>query len=281
MPSEMPLATFADGRQVPALGLGTYRMGENAAKAKDEVRALQEGIELGMALIDTAEMYASGGAEEIVGEAIHGRRDRVFLVSKVLPSNANRNGTIRACEASLRRLGTECLDLYLLHWRGGHPLEETIEAFERLKAGGKIIRWGVSNFDLDAMEKMRATDHGGNCAADQVLYNLNKRGVEYELKPWLDKHAMPLMAYCPLDEGRLLKNPDLQEIAADIEATPAQVALAFLLDQPNVIPIPKSASIERVAQNHASAYIVLPKHIAGRLETLFPPPTRTSPLSIV
>jgi diketogulonate reductase-like aldo/keto reductase len=213
MTQPMPQVRFADGTRVPALGLGTWHMGESRKDAATEVRALQAGIDCGMTLIDTAEMYANGGAETVAGEAIRGRRDEVFLVSKVLPSNASHKGTIAACEASLKRLKTDRIDLYLLHWPGRHPLRETVAAFEDLRASGKIVRWGVSNFDTLAMRQLAAVPGGGNCAANQVLYNLSTRGIEFDLMPWMKELEMPLMAYSPLDEGRLMRHPGLGKMA--------------------------------------------------------------------
>lgn len=281
MPNTIPLAAFPDGTTVPALGVGTWKMGENAAEATDEIRTVRAGIDLGMTLIDTAEMYASGGAERIVGEAISGRRDEVFLVSKVLPSNASYDGTIRACERSLERMGTDQIELYLLHWPGHHPLPDTIAAFEKLKADGKIGAWGVSNFDVDEMEAMAGLEDAAHCAANQVLYNLGDRGVEFDLLPWMEKRKMPLMAYCPLGEGRLLGDPVLNRIAADLDATAAQVALAFLLDRENVIAIPKTSSPTRIAENRAAADLVLPDDARAELDRAFPPPDGKTPLSII
>ena len=281
MPKTIPLAIFPDGRTVPALGVGTWKMGENAAKATDEIRSLRAGIDLGMTLIDTAEMYGSGGSERIVGEAISGRREKVFLVSKVLPSNASYEGTIAACERSLERMGTDHLDLYLLHWPGHHALEETFAAFEKLKADGKILGWGVSNFDTEGMQVVANTPAGENCATNQVLYNLDDRGVEFDLMPWMSSRAMPLMAYCPLGEGRLLNDPVLNRIAADLDATAAQVALAFLLSRENVIAIPKTASPARIAENRAAADLVLPEDVRAELDRAFPAPDTKTPLSIV
>ncbi len=220
MVGPLPHVSFADGTRVPALGLGTWHMGETRASASDEIRALKAGIDCGMTLIDTAEMYASGGAEEVTGEAIKGIRDEVFLVSKVLPSNASRKGTIAACEASLKRLGTDRIDLYLLHWPGRHPLEGTVEAFEELCAADKIGRWGVSNFDTLGMRQLSALPRGGNCTANQVLYNLSTRGIEFDLLPWMTEAGMPLMAYSPLDEGRLMRHPGLGKMARTIGVTP-------------------------------------------------------------
>lgn len=281
MSHPLPSATFPDGHAVPALGLGTWHMGENRTEALSEVRALQAGIDCGMTLIDTAEMYAGGGAEEITGEAIMGRRDEVFIVSKVMPSNASYQGTIAACEASLQRLGTDHIDLYLLHWPGRHPLGRTVEAFEELRKSGKIARWGVSNFDTVAMRQLSALPDGGNCAANQVLYNLSTRGIEFDLMPWMTENAMPLMAYSPLDEGRLLRHPGLGNLARQIGVTTAQLALAFLLARDNVIPIPKSSSPERVRQNRASADIRLTEDQIRELDQLFPPPRSREPLAMI
>ncbi|MDP2121329.1 MAG: aldo/keto reductase [Hoeflea sp.] len=281
MSQPIPTATLPDGRQVPALGLGTWHMGEIRSDAAAEVRALQAGVDCGMTLIDTAEMYASGGAEKITGEAIRGRRDAVFLVSKVLPSNASRNGTVAACEASLRRLGTEHIDLYLLHWPGRHPLRDTVEAFEQLRASGKIGAWGVSNFDSLAMRQVSALPGGQNCAANQVLYNLSTRGIEFELQPWLAERSIPVMAYSPLDEGRLLRHPGLGRMARGLALSPAQLALAFLLHRDNVIAIPKSSSPERVRENRASADISLTGEQLTELDQMFPPPRSRQPLAMI
>ncbi len=281
MPKPIPRATFPDGRSVPALGVGTWKMGENAAKATDEIRSLRAAIDLGMTLIDTAEMYGSGGSERIVGEAISGRRDEVFLVSKVLPSNASRRGTVEACEESLQRMGTDHIDLYLLHWPGHHPVEDTIAAFEALKADGKIGAWGLSNFDTEEMEAVSRLPGADACAANQVLYNLDDRGVEFDLMPWMRKRAMPLMAYCPLGEGRLLGDPVLNRLAADLGATAAQLALAFLLSRDNVIAVPKTASPARIVENRAAADLVLTDEIRAELDRAFPPPETKTPLGIV
>jgi diketogulonate reductase-like aldo/keto reductase len=281
MPKPIPLATFPDGRTVPALGIGTWRMGEEAARAMDEIRTLRTGIDLGMTLIDTAEMYGSGGSERIVGEAISGRRDKVFLVSKVLPSNASRHGTVEACEQSLKRMSTDHIDLYLLHWPGHHPVGDTIEAFEALRADGKIGAWGLSNFDTGEMEAVAHLPGAHACTANQVLYNLGDRGVEFDLLPWMQRRAMPLMAYCPLGEGRLLGDPVLNRLAADLGATAAQLALAFLIDRENVIAIPKTTSPARIAENRVAADLVLTDEIRAELDRAFPPPDGKTPLGIV
>jgi diketogulonate reductase-like aldo/keto reductase len=281
MTQPIPQARFADGTEVPALGLGTWHMGESRKDAAAEVRALQAGIECGMTLIDTAEMYADGGAESVTGEAVRGRRDEVFLVSKVLPSNASHKGTVAACEASLRRLRTDRIDLYLLHWPGRHPLRETVAAFEKLRGAGKIVRWGVSNFDTLAMRQLSAVPDGGNCAANQVLYNLSTRGIEFDLMPWMQELTMPLMAYSPLDEGRLMRHPGLGKMAGQLGVTPAQLALAFLLDRDNVIAIPKSSNPDRVAENRASADIDLSGEQLAEIDRMFPPPRSREPLQMI
>lgn len=281
MSNALATVTFGDGHAVPALGLGTWHMGERSSEKASEIRALQAGIDCGMTLIDTAEMYANGGAEEIAGEAIRGRRNEVFLVSKVLPSNASRHGTTAACEASLKRLGTDHIDLYLLHWPGRHPLGSTVEAFEELRSTGKIGRWGVSNFDTVAMRQLSALPGGGDCAANQVLYNLSTRGIEFDLLPWMSDYAMPLMAYSPLDEGRLLRHPGLGKMAKRLGVRPAQLALAFLLNRDNVIAIPKSSSPERVAENRAAADIRLTADQLAELDQIFPPPRAREPLQMI
>lgn len=269
---------FKDGTAVPVIGQGTWHMGENSAERKNEVAALRLGIELGMTLIDTAEMYGEGGAEEVVGEAIRGDRERVFLVSKVYPHNASRSGVPEACERSLRRLGTDCIDLYLLHWRGQHPLAETVEAFERLRDQGKIRRWGVSNFDLDDMRELDS----GACATNQVLYNPAERGIEFDLLPWCQAQGMPVMAYCPLGQGGdLLKHPAVIEIADRHGVQPAQIALAWALRQPGVLVIPKSSSAAHLRANGAAADLALTPDDLQRLDEAFPPPTRRRALQMV
>ncbi|APG91669.1 aldo/keto reductase [Sinorhizobium americanum] len=281
MHDPIPTTTFPDGRKVPVLGQGTWRMGENRTKAADEIRSLQIGLDLGMTLIDTAEMYGNGGSERIVGEVVRGRRDEAFIVSKVLPSNASRSGTIAACERSLRHLGTDRIDLYLLHWRGGYPLAETVAAFEELKRDGKIIAWGVSNFDVDDMEELISVPEGGNVATNQVLYNLGRRGIEYDLLPWCRDRSVPIMAYSPLDEGRLLHDADLVHIAKAHQATPAQVALAFLKTRAGVISIPKTGSAERSRENRDAMDIHLTAENLAELDRVFPPPRRKMRLEVI
>jgi len=281
MHDQIPTINFPDGPKVAALGQGTWRMGESRAKAAEEIRSLQTGLDLGMTLIDTAEMYGDGAAERIVGEAIKGRREDAFVVSKVLPSNASRSGTLAACERSLNNLGIDCIDLYLLHWRGGYPLADTVAAFEELKKTGKIRAWGVSNFDVEDMEELEAVPDGRNVAANQVLYNLARRGIEYDLLPRCRDCGVPIMAYSPLDEGRLLHNADLIHIAKAHQATPAQVALAFLKTRSGVISIPKTGSAERARENRDAMDIHLTEENLAELDRLFPPPRRKTRLEII
>lgn len=275
---------------LPAIGQGTWFMGEGLAPRRDEVRALQQGLELGLSLIDTAEMYAEGGAEEVVGEALVGRRDQAFLVSKVYPWNAGRDSAIAACERSLRRLGTDYLDLYLLHWPGSIPLEETLEAFQRLQEAGKIRRFGVSNFDVDELAAWYGLPGGEACAVNQVLYHLGSRGIDHALRPWMRERGIPVMAYCPLAQaGRLrrdlLSQPALLEVVGELGATPAQVLLAWAIraqaGQREVIAIPKAVQPEHVEQNAKALDILLDDASLARLEAAFPAPTRKLPLDIV
>lgn len=270
--SSYPHVTFPGGETVPALGQGTWYMGEDPSTRGQEVRALQEGIDLGMTLIDTAEMYASGGAEEVTGEAIAGRRDDVFLVSKVLPYNAGYDDCLLACERSLDRLGTDRLDLYLLHWRGGVRLEETLEAFARLVEEGMIDAWGVSNFDADDMSELLQLPGGDAVATDQVLYNLTRRWPEAQLLPGCRELGIPLMAYSPIEQGRMLRHPALIDVAARHGATPAQVALAWLLEHDDVIVIPKAASLEHVRENREALSLELTPDDLATLDSSFPPP---------
>jgi diketogulonate reductase-like aldo/keto reductase len=269
------------GVRVPRLGQGTWMMGENARRREEEVAALRHGLDLGLALIDTAEMYGDGGAEEVVGEAIAGRRDEVFLVSKVLPENASRRGTVAACERSLGRLGTDRVDLYLLHWRGSPPLAETIEAFHALKRAGKIRAFGVSNFDVDDCEELWALPGGERAAANQVLYNLGRRGIELDLIPWSRERRLPIMAYSPIEQGRLLRHAALVRVAGRHGATPAQVALAWVLRQPDVIAIPKAASVAHVRDNRAALDLELTADDLAELDRAFPPPPRPVPLAML
>ncbi|MER9015853.1 aldo/keto reductase [Mesorhizobium sp. M0898] len=281
MPSTIRTTTLPCGEAVPVLGQGTWNMGEDGRRRGDEANALKLGLDLGMTLIDTAEMYASGGAEEVVAEALAGRRDEVFLVSKVLPFNASRAGVKRACENSLRHLATDRIDLYLLHWPGSVPLMETVEAFEALKAAGKIRHWGVSNFDTDEMEELVRLPAGGNVQTNQVLYNLSQRGVEFDLAPWSRQRGMPLMAYSPVDQGVLARNARLDAIAARHSATPAQIALAWVMAQDGVIAIPKASRPEHIRQNVAALEIELTSEDFAEIDHAFPPPRRKSGLAMI
>jgi len=274
--------SFPDGTTVPALGIGTYRMGEDRAAREREVAALALALDLGLSVIDTAEMYANGGAESVVGQALQGRRrERAFIVSKVLPSHASRRGVIGACERSLARMAIERIDLYLLHWRSASPLTETIEGFDRLLAEGKIARWGVSNFDLADMQELSALHGGGRCAADQVYYSVSRRGIEFELLPRLASRSIPAMAYCPFDEGRLLQDAILGRVARKHDVGVAQVALAWLLVRPGVIVIPKAASAGHVRQNAAAVKLTLDAEDLSLIDRQFPPPSRRQPLTVV
>ena len=275
----MRTVKLPSGAAMPVLGQGTWRMGENPKRRTEEVEALRFGFDLGMTLIDTAEMYGEGGAEEVVAQAIKDRRDRVFLVSKVYPHNATRKGTIAACDRSLQRLNTDRLDLYLLHWRGSAPLAETFEAFQALRQAGKIRDFGVSNFDRSDMEEASHLDQGLT-ATNQVLYNLDKRGIEWELMPWCQDRGIPIMAYSPLGQGRLLRQPGLKAIAQRLNVTPAQLALAWVLHQ-NVVAIPKSSSPERLRENYAALKINLSEADLKELDRVFPPPKSPTPLEII
>ncbi|AXK36236.1 aldo/keto reductase [Streptomyces armeniacus] len=270
--------TLPSGATVPALGQGTWRIGEDPARREGELTALRHGLDLGMTLIDTAEMYGSGGAEELVGEAVRGRRDEVFLVSKVLPWHADARGTVDACHASQRRLGTDHIDLYLLHWRGEVPLAETVEAFEGLVEEGSIGSWGVSNLDTGDLAELPAH---ARVQTDQVLYNLVRRGPEYDLFPRCRELAVPLMAYSPVEQGRLLRHEALRAVAAAHGATPAQVALAWVLRHDDVIAIPKASSAEHVAENHTALSLRLTEDDLRVLDEAFPPPTEKQPLDIL
>lgn len=264
---------FPDGLQICPLGQGTYQMGR---RRKEEIQALRRGIDLGMTLIDTAEMY---GTEELVGEAVADCRDKVFLVSKVLPGNASYAGTKQACERSLRKLRTDRIDLYLLHWIGRYPFSETVRAMTELQREGKIIRWGMSNLDVSDMEHILSLPHGGDCAANQVLYNLKERGVEYDLLPWSEAHRIPVMAYTPLGEGRLRHHKTLAEIARRHNATPTQIMLAWVMRSQNVIAIPKASSIAHVEENAQSLDIRLTEEDLHEIDKAFPAPTRKIPLA--
>ena len=269
-----------DGGFVAGLGQGTWHMGERGSDRRAEVAALRAGLDLGLVLLDTAEMYAEGGAEEVVGEAITGRRAEVFLVSKVYPHNASRRGLPQACERSLKRLGVECLDLYLLHWRGSVPLVDTVEAMERMRAAGKIARWGVSNLDVADLEELGPAL--ANCAINQVLLNLEHRGTEHDLLPFCAARGMPVMAYSPIGQGgALLRHPALAAIAQARGATPAQVALAWTLAKPGVISIPKAGTLAHLRENAAAREITLTVEEHAALDAAFPPPRRKRPLAML
>ena len=280
---QIPTVALPGGEPVPVLGIGTWNMGEKRKKRQDEIAALQMAVDLGMTVVDTAEMYGDGAAEELVAEALGARRSDIFLVSKVMPQHATRRGTISSCDASLRRLKTDRLDLYLLHWRGSVPLDETLEAFQQLQRDGKIRHWGVSNFDVDDMEELAGvTTRGGSLAAtDQVLYNLMRRGIEHDLLPWCHTRTIPVMAYSPLEQGLLAGHKTLDAIAKRLGATPAQVALAWVLRQPGVMAIPKAGRIDHVRENRAALEIELAPEDLTMLDDAFPPPTRKRPLEMI
>jgi diketogulonate reductase-like aldo/keto reductase len=278
---DMPEISFADGTRLPALGLGTWKMGERPASAAREVAALAHGLDLGMTLVDTAEMYGDGGAEEVVAKAIAGRAGSAFVVSKVYPQNAGARTMPAACERSLRRLNLDCIDLYLLHWRGSVPLAESVDAFERLRAAGRIRRWGVSNFDAADMEELWTLPEGRHCAVNQVLYNLVERGIEWRLLDWCRTRGMAIMAYSPVAQGALATNRKLTAIARALELTPAQVALAWVLARPQVIAIPQSSNLAHIDANRAAAAIRLDEGTLAALDAAFPPPRKAAPLSMV
>ena len=265
---------------MPALGMGTWHMGEHASLRAAEVAALREGLELGMRLIDTAEMYGEGGAEQVVGEAIAGRGE-AFVVSKFYPHHAERRKLLAACDGSLRALRIDTIDLYLLHWRGPVPLDETVATLEELAAQGKIRRWGVSNFDVADLEELVAVPNGGRVAANQVLYNLARRGIEFDLLDWCARHDVRVMAYSPLDEGRLVRHPALHDIGARLGVPPPRVALAWLLRHPDLVVIPKAATIAHVRENHAAASLALDDEAIALLDRAFPPPRRKHPLEMI
>ncbi len=277
----MKFVNISADEKVPALGLGTWRMGERRALHDEEIASLQRGIELGMTLIDTAEMYGEGATETLVGEALVGRRDKVFLVSKVYPHNASAHGTLQACERSLARLGTDRIDLYLLHWRGDVPLAETVQAFERLQRDGKIRHWGVSNLDRADMEELYAAPGGKRVAVNQVLYNLTRRGIEWDLLPWCAKRNIAVMAYSPVEQAALLREPRLRALAARIGLTPAQLALAWVLSRDKVIAIPKAGQVVHVDEDFAAAACTLDASVLAELDKLFPPPHRARPLEML
>ncbi len=275
------MTRLPSGDAMPVLGQGTWQLGDNPRRRAEEIKALRLGLDLGMTLIDTAEMYGDGAAEELVAEAIEGRREEVFLVSKVLPHHATRQGTIKACEKSLKRLQTDYLDLYLLHWREQVPLSETLEGFATLQKAGKIRHWGVSNFDVDDMQELVALPGGKAVATNQVLYNLTRRGIERDLIPWAEKSGMPLMAYTPIEQGRLLGNAVLQTLSQRHRATPAQVALAWVLRHPHICAIPRTGNPAHTRENHGALNVKLTKQDLAELDHAFPPPKKKVPLEMI
>ncbi|WP_313536902.1 aldo/keto reductase [Sphingomonas sp.] len=276
----MATITLPGGETVPALGQGSWKMGERRDLRAAEVAALRAGVDAGMTLIDTAEMYGEGAAETLIGEALGDRRDELFLVSKAYPHNAGRDRLPKACEASLRRLGTERIDLYLLHWRGSVPLAETVDAMHALRDAGKIRYWGVSNLDVEDMAELVAAG-GDDCASDQILYNLGRRGPEFDLLPWLDARRMITMAYSPVEQGRLVGHPILKQVADTLSATPAQVALAWLLRRKNLIAIPKAGTAAHARENAGAADLHLGDEVLEALDRAFPAPSTPSRLEML
>lgn len=269
------------GETVPALGQGTWQMAEASGRRTQEIEALRLGVELGMTLIDTAEMYGEGASEKLIAEALGPVRDRLFLVSKVYPHNASRKGVVDACERSLARLGTGHLDLFLLHWRGNVPLRDTVAGFEDLRQSGKIRYWGVSNFDVEDMQELAAIEGGDNCATNQVLYNVTRRGPEYDLIPWMADRRMPLMAYSPIEQGRLPKAGILRDIGRAHDASSYQIALAWLLQRPGIIAIPKASSPAHVRDNCRALEIRMSPDELKAIDAEFPPPERKRPLEMI
>ncbi|MDB5801124.1 MAG: Aldo/keto reductase [Rhodocyclales bacterium] len=277
----MKTVKLPSGENVPALGMGTWNIGNSGAQRAEEIATLQLGLAMGLRLIDTAEMYGEGDSETLIGEAIAGRREDVFLVSKVYPHNASRRGTVAACERSLRRLRTDRIDLYLLHWRDNVALAETLDAFARLQEDGKIRYFGVSNFDVTDMEELFALPQGVNIATDQVLYNLMRRGIEWDLLPWCRQRGIPLMAYSPIEQARLISNPRLADFAQRHGMTPAQAALSWLLAKDDVIAIPKTGHRKRLRENMLALEHPLTAEQMAELEALFPPPKVARPLEML
>ena len=275
--STVPTTSLPDGTPVPVLGVGTWGYAEVPGRRRDEIASLHAALDEGLTLVDTAEMYADGGAQELVGEALEGRRDEAFVVDKVLPSDASRRGTIEACERALRRLRTDRIDLYLLHWRGRYPLTETVAAFTELVEAGKIRHWGVSNLDVDEMQQLEGTA----VATDQILYNLSRRGPEFDLLPWAAERGMPVMAYSPVEQGRLLGDPTLREVADRHGATAAQIAIAWVLRRPGTIAIPKTATPARIVENRGALDVVLTDDDLATLDAAFPPPDRKHALELL
>ena len=281
MTIDIATVSLPDGEHIPKLGQGTWEMGEQPARRAAEIAAIRAGVELGMTLVDTAEMYGDGATESLLGEALGGLRERVFLVSKVYPHNASRRGVQTACEKSLKRLKTDHLDLYLLHWRGSVPLEETVAGFEALRQAGKIRHWGVSNFDTDDMDELMTVPGGDACATNQILYNVARRGPEYDLLPWLAAHDMPAMAYSPVDHARLPKRSALDDIADARGVSVFQVALAWVLQQPGVFAIPKAGSVEHVRDNQRALELRLDAGERAAIDAYFKPPRSKRPLEML
>ncbi|WP_439573474.1 aldo/keto reductase [Phreatobacter sp.] len=282
MTDAIPTTKLPSGEVIPALGQGSWTLAGRRQRREGEIAALRLGLDLGMRLIDTAEMYGDGASEELIGEAIAGRRDEVFLVTKVYPHNAGRRSAIEACERSLKRLATDRIDLYLLHWRGAIPLAETVAAFEQLKREGKIRHWGVSNFDLDDMQELMAVEGGANVAANQVLYNCGRRGIEFDLIGWQQARSIPVMAYSPIEQGRLLRHAALVEVAGRHPgATPAQVALAWTIRSGGVVTIPQMGTVGHIRENRPAAGLVLSAGDLAILDRAFPPPRRAGPLAML
>ncbi|MDR5853776.1 aldo/keto reductase [Caballeronia sp. LZ062] len=272
MANTVPVVTLPDGEVIPKLGQGTWAMGERPNARKAEIAALREGVELGMTLIDTAEMYGDGESEKLIAEALSDVRDDVFIVSKVYPHNGSERGVQAACERSLKRLKTDRIDLYLLHWRGGEDLQGVVAGFEKLRRDGKIRHWGVSNFDTDDMQELFSLDGGDACATDQILYNVARRGPEFDLLPWLRERRLPAMAYSPVDHARLPRGGVLAKIAAARGVSAFQVALAWVLQQPEVFAIPKAADVGHVRENRAAVELRLSEQELAEIDREFAPP---------
>lgn len=279
--AEVETIALPQGGSMPVLGQGTWRLGEDPARRAGEVAALRLGLDLGLALVDTAEMYGDGASEELVGEAIAGRRDEVFVVTKALPSHATRRKVVHACEQSLRRLGTDRVELYLLHWRGATPLEATLEGFADLVRAGKIRAWGVSNLDVSDLEELAALEGGARVATDQVLYNLTRRGIEHDLLPWCRARGIPVMAYSPIEQGRLLGHRALRKVAERHGATAAQAALAWAIRGGGVCAIPQAGTPAHVRENRAALDLRLGPEELAALDRAFPPPTGKVPLELI
>lgn len=284
---QIPTTPLTNGTTMPRFGIGTWRMGERASAAQAEIAVIKAAIERGVTLIDTAEMYGDGGAEEVIARAMAGGagtpggRERLYIVSKVYPHNASRKGVVAACERSLKRLGTDYLDCYLLHWPGEHPIAQTVEAFETLKSQGKIRAWGVSNFDTADMQELVSVPNGKNVVTNQVLYNLSRRGVEFDLLPWQRDRGIATMAYSPIDQAQLVASAKLKAVARDTSATPAQLAIAWLMQKPDVIVIPKTTQVDRLEENLGALDLKVDAPTLAALDAAFPPPRKRSPLAML